>query len=129
MKKILLIVSIIIVIITSIDIFVNYDRICLDGFEGEILSILCITDTEYSQEYTHSKFSKIITGMTSKKVLDILGEPLARWIPHDKESRSENNKYINYQYSQSPGSTHYRLRQVRFRNDTVYKISACFWVD
>lgn len=57
--------------------------------------------------------------MTENEVLDILGEPIVRWFPFDKRGPEEKKNWVSFQYSESPGDTHYRLRQVLFNEKGI----------
>ena len=94
----------------------------LDGYSGLVFNILLLTDdTKYSENYSNSKFLKIKTGMTKNEVINILGNPLVEWKP------KENIDAL--QYSESPKSTHYRLRQVYLINDIVSERISYYYVD
>jgi hypothetical protein len=103
----------------SIHIFINHDRILIDGWSGEIWSVLRWPDTKYSNGYSHKGFNEVYIGMTENEVLDILGEPIVRWFPFDKRGPEEKKNWVSFQYSESPGDTHYRLRQVLFNEKGI----------
>jgi hypothetical protein len=108
-------------------------RIRIDGFLGEPFDLLGQTDTQYAAGYSHWAFSRIEIGMSEKKVLAILGEPLYRWRPYGGRSTSkrfpEKAHFVGLAYSRSPSSTHYRLRQVNLDNGVVAEIRGYFYVD
>lgn len=94
----------------------------LDGYSSLAWHLLFpIEDTEYSDSYSHKKFLKIKKGMTEKEVIDILGEPLAIFPP--------TIDIKAFQYSESPSSTHYRLRQVYFKDGIVSERVSYYYID
>jgi len=78
-------------------------------------------DTVFADEYTDKGFLKINKGMTEKEVLEILGEPIVRWEPRDE--------IVGFQYSESPSSTHYRLRQVYLKDKIVVERIGYYYID
>lgn len=93
----------------------------LDGYSGLALSILNAEDTKYSVNYSSKKFLKIKNGMTKQEVIDILGDPITEWVPEDN---------INgLQYSESPKSTHYRLRQIYLKDNKVIDRISYYYID
>lgn len=106
-----------IVVITNLTI--NFDRIMLDGISGEISSLAFPPDTKYSEGYSHEKFRQIEIGMTEEQVVEIIGKPLTIWNPYKPTKYTEKRHYVGFQYSESPTSVDYRLRQVYFDNGIV----------
>lgn len=94
----------------------------LDGYSGLFFNILLFTDdTKYSDNYSGWKFLKIKKGMSKNQVYDILGKPIIVFNPYkDVES---------LQYSKSPKDTHYRIRQVYLKDNTVIERVSYFYVD
>ncbi len=94
----------------------------IEGYSGMIWECLVPSeDTEYAPGYSHKRFLWIKEGMTEKEVISILGEPLVRWQP--KEG------YVGFQYTNSPSSTHYRLRQVYLSEGIVKEVIGYFYLD
>lgn len=89
----------------------------------------CISDTRYSPGYTEIKFSSIKIGMTEKPVLKILGEPLARWRPYQYTNFKEKSHFVGLQYSESPSSTNYNLRQIYLDSGKVAEVISYFYID
>ena len=116
-------------IIIEFTILCNQDRIVLDGTEGEIFGLIFSTDTKYSKGYTHDNFAKIKVGMTEKEVLNILGEPLLRWLPYQYGNFQSKKHFIGLQYSESPSGTNYRLRQVYLDKGIVAETIHYFYND
>jgi len=73
-----------------------------------------LPDTEYAEDYSHAGFAQIEIGMSGQEVLDILGQPLTRWQPYGRKKTRFKDKahFVGLQYSHSPTSTHYMLRQI-----------------
>lgn len=95
------------------------DRIKIDGLGGELVALLSSMDTEYADDYSHSGFNRIQVGMSEKEVLRVLGEPLVRCRPY-MHTRSKHKAHIvSFEYSESPSSTNYRLRQVYMNQGIV----------
>ena len=106
----------------------NHHRRKIDGLSGEIYGLLLSTDTHYASNYSHQSFSKVKKGMTEKEVLSLLGEPLYRSQVPQKANQSVLD-YDKWFYSRSPSNTHYRIRQIKFREGKVSKLIGYFWVD
>lgn len=105
--------------------WVRRDLIALDGFKGELCGLVFKTDTRYAAGYHHQKFRAIKIGMTEQQVIEILGEPLSRWQPYG----GEKGHFVGLQYSESPSSTHYRLRQVYLDHGMVAEVISYFYLD
>lgn len=122
---IIVLLNVILIYLTS-----HFNRVCLDGIEGEFFGSILCTDTKYSTEYSHKKFNAIRIGMTDEEVVDILGQPLITWLPYrNNRLFPEKKNYVGFQYSESPSSTHYRLRQINFSKGRVVEIKSYFYVD
>lgn len=94
----------------------------IEGYTGLIWEwIFPNHDTVFSEHYTHEGFLRIEEGMTEDQVLEILGEPINRWTPKED--------YLGLTYSQSPGSTHYRLRQIYLTEGRVKEIYGYYYTD
>jgi hypothetical protein len=94
----------------------------LDGLQGHLLGFLLETDTEYAPDYTDSAFRLIETLQTKNQVLTLLGEPFARNL-----NRSGSGE--RWMYSRSPGSTHFRCREVSFTDGLVTGKRHHFYID
>ncbi len=101
----------------------------IDGILGEILNRMFVTDTKYAIGYTDKGFKEIQIGMSEKDVLGILGEPLIRWSPYRNTKFKNKIHYIGFQYSESPSSSNYRLRQVNLKNNIVVEKHSEFYLD
>ncbi len=95
----------------------------------KVITLILQPDTNYSSGYTDEKFESISVGMTEKQVLDILGEPLTRWRPYLNTKFQDKEHFVGLQYSESPGSGHYNLRQINLDNGKVAEIISYFYVD
>jgi outer membrane protein assembly factor BamE (lipoprotein component of BamABCDE complex) len=91
-----------------------------DGIDGLILACVLRADTEYGKGYTDAGFKKIQVGQTAEEVRNLLGEPV--WIARGRGGQ-------RWMYSQSPTSTHYRYREVRFINGKVLEKRSHFYFD
>lgn len=95
----------------------------------KVVTLILQPDTNYSSGYTDEKFESISIGMTEKQVLDILGEPLTRWRPYRNTKFQDKEHFVGLQYSESPGSRHYNLRQIYLYNGKVAEIKSYFYID
>lgn len=95
----------------------------------KVVTLIFQPDTNYSSGYTDEKFESISIGMTEKQVLDILGEPLTRWRPYRNTKFQDKEHFVGLQYSESPGSGHYNLRQIYLDNRKVAEIKSYFYID
>lgn len=107
----------------------NADRVRLDGKRGEVLAMLLISDTKYSSGYSHEKFQRISLGMSEADVIGILGEPLKKWTPYLYTNFPLKKNYVGFEYSTSPSSGSYRLRQINFNQGKVVEVIYYFYVD
>ena len=94
----------------------------LDGIGGEISSLVFSPDTKYSENYSHENFRKIKNGMTEEQVTLLIGKPLTIWEPYKSTKHIDKKHYVGFQYSTSPTSVDYRLRQVYFDNGVVAEV-------
>lgn len=121
---------IIVAFFTTILLVANFDRILIDGIHGELAGLLFKTDTKYAENYSHSKFKKIKTGMNEAEVSAIIGEPICKWHTFFlKNGECVTTDTISFQYSESPGDTHYRLRQIYFFEGKVAEKDGYFYID
>jgi hypothetical protein len=94
----------------------------IEGYSGLICEIIWPgDDTKYAQGYSHEKFLSIKIGMTEKEVINILGEPLMRWEPE--------KQLLGLQYSDTPSSWNYHLRQVYLKDGFVKEVIGYFYID
>lgn len=94
----------------------------IEGYSGLILEWFFPNhDTVFSENYSDKGFLEVEKGMTEAEVLNILGEPLTRWIPKDN--------HLGLQYSESEESTHYRLRQIHLTKGKVIDVIAYYYID
>ena len=107
----------------------NSYRFKIDGLAAELFDLIEGTDTKYSENYSHCGFNEIKIGMTENEAIEILGEPLIRWKPYKHSKIIEKEGFIGLQYSESPSSTHYRLRQIYINNGEVAKIIGYMYID
>ncbi len=101
----------------------------LDKSPGSVLELILHPDTKYSSGYSDKKFTSIQIGMTEQQVLEILGEPLTRWLPYQSTKFQDKKHLVGLQYSTSPSSTHYKLRQIFLNNGKVAEIISYFYID
>ncbi|RTQ46311.1 hypothetical protein EJV47_22565 [Hymenobacter gummosus] len=125
MKKLALLVA----SIASVYLVAKYDVIRLDGISGEIWNLFLGENTQYAPDYSHSDFAKISIGMSQQQVEQIHGKPLVVWKPYEYTKYDSKKHFVGYEYSQSPTSTHYRLRQVYFDGNKVAEVISYFYVD
>ena len=108
----------------------NFNRINIDGISGELSSLILGEDTRYSKEFSDFKFDLIRSGMTKDEVICLLGEPLNYFKPYDFPGADPGKMhYLALQYSDSPSSTHYRLRQIVINGNVVIDKIGYFYVD
>ena len=93
----------------------------VDGLHGRLLSLCRITDTEYAKGYSDLRFRQISVGDTQERVVDVLGEPLIKG--------KSRNRGEWWNYSRSPGSTHYLYRGLQLKDGVVVAKISHFYVD
>ncbi|MCP3062120.1 hypothetical protein LXT21_25360 [Myxococcus sp. K38C18041901] len=96
----------------------------MDGYVGELASLVFSEDTVFAPGYSAFKFWRIRQGMTEAEVEQLVGLPLETWTPRDDEPGE-----LYWGYSHSPGDAHYRMRLVRFRDGRVHETHTEFYVD
>ena len=111
------------------NLIINFNRIMLDGFFGEISGLVLSSDTKYSETYSHKKFRKIEIGMTEEQVIELIGKPLNTWKPYNTTIHIKKRHFIGFQYSESPSSANYRLRSVYFDNRVVAEKIDYYYID
>jgi len=116
--------SVLVVLLIFLGLFIEYKN--LDGLRGEMWGLILPTDTRYSVEYSEKRFRSITIGMNEQQVVQILGEPIARFKPY---YYSGDSTVVAWQYSESPSSTNYRLRQLYLKDGVVVKKVAYFYLD
>lgn len=123
-------ISLIVVALVGIT-YYSYRRnlIALDGIQGELLMLIARPETRYAKHYTHKNFAKVQIGMTEQDVVKRLGQPLIKWQPYKYTIYRNKAHYTGLQYSESPSSTHYRLRQVYLDGGKVAEIIAYYYLD
>lgn len=126
--KVVIFITFIAIAVATLPLF-NIERIKIDGFDVEILDLLMLTDTKYSDNYSHQAFNEVNVGMSEKDVIKLLGEPLYRWHPYEVTSIAEKKHFVAFQYSQSPSDTHYRYRQIQFDKGIVAEKNGYFYID
>jgi outer membrane protein assembly factor BamE (lipoprotein component of BamABCDE complex) len=93
----------------------------LDGLEGVLLSLMAQEDTQYSPGYSDGGFRAVKVGMEAAEVERLLGKPLDQRI-------MPGGTY--WYFARSPGSTHYRMRIIRFdANGRVREKWSGFYLD
>ena len=120
---------IVLVFVFITNLIINLDRIILDGISGELSSLVFPPDTKYSEKYSHENFRKIEIGMTEEQVIELIGKPLTVWQPYKPTKYIDKRHYIGFQYSESPSSVDYRLRQVYFDNGIVAERKDYYYFD
>ena len=63
------------------------DRTLLDGLDGLLWSRMFGEDTEFAPRYADERFKRVHEGMTSQRVLELLGEPLSACRRHGRRRR------------------------------------------
>lgn len=109
----------------------NYERIQADGFRCEIFIFLVKEEeTEYSVDYSHRKFNNIEIGMSTKEVVEIVGEPIAMYsINKDGHATDTLSSKVTMLYSIPQNGGHYRQRQLSLIDDKVVCIGKSFYYD
>ncbi len=96
-------------------------QLSIDGYKGELAKLIMGGEDTSTLKRIQIGGVKIRTGMNAEEVIEILGEPLVKWFVGIKR--------ICYQYTESPSSTHYRLRQVHVTDGKVTEVIGYFYVD
>jgi hypothetical protein len=97
--------------------------VCFDGWPGALEPLLIGDDTDFAPSYSAYGFWRIRQGMTSREVLDLVGEPLERHRTSG-EVRTEG-----WRWTRSPHHSSYRIRAVVFKEGRVVEKESIFYVD
>jgi hypothetical protein len=92
-----------------------------DGIPGEVFLLLLGEDTAYAPGYSSSKFRSLHVGDSAAEVRMKLGKPLV--ITGDEKIGGV------FFYSQSPSSTHYRLRAFWIESGRIEEVISEVYVD
>ena len=104
----------------------------LDGFGGAIFSLLLPDDTLWADGYSDDSFLAVRIGMERSEVYALLGKPLeVRPSPtmFEFDARRHNLGEVLECWTQTPNNSHFHVRQVVFKGDTVVHKSSGFYVD
>ena len=102
------------------------NKFSLDGVEGLIFSTLLKEDTVYAPAYSDKGFKKIHQNMRMKDVIELIGNPLFKQTEFFEEYKSNIDRWW---YSKSASSSHYRIREIRFKDGKVCEKIHYFWGD
>jgi hypothetical protein len=87
----------------------------------EKLAFIAGHDTSYATGFTEEGWHSLRRGMSTREVERIIGSPLEK---HRNPGGTEL-----WNYSRSPGSTHYWVRTVEFRGGTMSQLRSGFYFD
>jgi hypothetical protein len=93
----------------------------LDGFDGELFSLVAKQDTQYSFRYSDAAFRRISVGMTPDDVIKLLGRPL---IDEHHDDGTEA-----WAFTRSPSDASYHVRSILFEHGRVKSVHHEFYVD
>jgi outer membrane protein assembly factor BamE (lipoprotein component of BamABCDE complex) len=97
--------------VLAVIVWVQMAATSLDGVSGAIISIPFHDTTVYAPNYTDAAYRRIKVGETEEDVRKMLGEPFE----HD----SPDGYVARWRYAKSRSDSHYRMRQVSFKNGRV----------
>lgn len=92
----------------------------LDGVKGLVFPIVFPDSTVYAPNYKEDAFRKLSLGMSKQDVIRVLGPPLEKDTCDGLE---------RWRYSGSSSDSHYRVRQLIFKNGHVVERTAFYLVD
>ena len=107
----------------------RYETARFDGVTGEIIDALTESQTIYGADYSHFKFSKVRLGMSQDSVKLLVGEPLAKFAPPSLVNRGISNNEEIWYYSESPNSSHFRMRNLMIVEGRVAEVVANYYID
>lgn len=99
---------------------VAYAASGLDGLRGAIFQFMFPDTSVYAVGYSDGAYRKIKTGDSQETVLGLLGEPLERDVISGVE---------RWRYAKSRADSHYRMRQVSFKDGRVISREHYYLVD
>jgi hypothetical protein len=82
----------------------------LDGLAGITLPFIFRDTTRYSATYNDALYTKLKIGDDRRSVVRTIGEPLNKF--------ARNHRSV-WSYTESKSDSHYRIRQLEFRDDTL----------
>ena len=124
-KIVLVFISLFIIYVTF-----NFNRIKIDGFAVELLSITFGADTHYAVKYSDNNFLKIKIGMTEQNVYSLIGKPLSKYPAKRLDLNPiDTTRFVGLSYSESPSGDDYRERAIELDNGIVVKVIGELYVD
>lgn len=97
----------------------------LDGIAGVLIPLFFPDSTVYSEQWDYWSYRFVRNGMTVAEVTEKLGPPIEQWSYDIGNGKRETR----FAYTISPSSSHYRIRQIVFRDGKVVGKFHEYYVD
>ena len=105
--------------------FALYEFLSLDGIAGIVFPLMFPDSTVYSEQWNYWSFRFVRKGMSVADVMEMLGPPIRQW-----DNVNENGEVeTRFAYTVSSSNSHFRIRQVVFRNGRVVSKFHEYYVD
>lgn len=102
-----------------------YEFLSLDGIAGIVFPIAFHDSTIYSERWDYWGYRRVRKGMSMSDVMEMLGPPIRRW-----NNDVENGKIeTRFAYTRSSSDSHFRIRQIVFRDGKVVGKFHEYYVD
>ena len=105
--------------------FALYEFLSLDGIAGIVFPLMFPDSTVYSEQWNYWSFRFVRKGMSVAEVMEMLSPPIRQW-----DNVNENGEVeTRFAYTVSSSDSHFRIRQVVFRNGRVVSKFHEYYVD
>lgn len=104
---------------------VSCELMSLDGIAGVLCPLIFPDSTVYSEQWDYWSYRFVRNGMTVAEVTEKLGSPIKQW-SYDIENGKRETRFA---YTISPSDSHYRIRQIVFRDGKVVGKFHEYYVD
>lgn len=106
-------------------IVLSYEFLSLDGIAGIVFPIAFPDSTIYSARWNYWGYRRVRKGMSMSDVMELLGPPIRQW-----NNEVENDKIeTRFAYTRSSTDSHFRIRQIVFREGKVVGKFHEYYVD
>ena len=99
--------------------------VSLDGIAGVVCPVFFPENTLYSEQWNYWAYRFVRNGMSVEEVTEKLGPPIKQWSYDIGNGKIETR----FAYTISPSDSHYRIRQIVFRDGEVVGKFHEYYVD
>ena len=114
-----------ILLVLATFIVLSYEFLSLDGIGGIVLPLAFPDSTIYSARWSYWRYRRVREGMSAAEVMELLGPPIRQW-NNDMENGKTETRFA---YTGSSSDSHFRVRQIVFRDGKVVGKFHEYYVD